>query len=107
MTYQYQRWEHSNNWSVADAITAERLQDINQELDELFKRMDSRNLSISLDIQNRVTQVVDNTNSITLNIDRAWASSDPQFFTIQEVWDTSKFTITYWNGDYLSSIVYA
>ena len=44
---------------------------MNQDLDALFKRLDSRNLSFTYNIQNQLTQVVDNQNTITVNLDRS------------------------------------
>jgi hypothetical protein len=46
MSYQNER-ANSANWASGDQITAVRLQDFNEDLDQLFKRMDSRNISLT------------------------------------------------------------
>lgn len=107
MPYQYGRvWA---NRSVADQITATRLQAMNQDLDALFKRLDSRNLSFTYNIQNQLTQVVDNQNSITVDLDRSdWNDPTTPKIYIQEQGDAQLFTVTYtWPGWPLQSIVYA
>jgi len=73
MTYEYER-TNSNNRSTGDTVTSPRLNDINEDLDTLFQRMDDRNLSLTYDAQDRLTQIVDNTNSITVVID--WTQFD-------------------------------
>jgi len=69
---------------------------MNQDLDALFKRLDSRDLSFTYNIQNQLTQVVDNLNTITVNLD--WSDRNdpttPKIY-IQEVGDTNIFTVTY------------
>jgi len=46
------------------------MNDFNKDLDALFERLDDRNLSLTYDAQNRLTVIVDNTNSVTITIDR-------------------------------------
>jgi phosphoglycerate-specific signal transduction histidine kinase len=104
MAYEYDR-ALSANRSVNDQITALRLQNFNEELDWLFRRLDSRNLSLTYDSQWRLTTIIDNINSITVTI--SWVDFNaliPKLY-IQETWDTNKFTVTYlWNNP--STIVY-
>ncbi len=104
--YTYDRTE-STNRSVGDTITSARLQDVNQELDELFTRIDDRNLTLTYDVDRRLTQIVDNTNAITVNIDRSEIALTPRKLYIQEVWNLSKFTITYSSSGVPSTILYA
>lgn len=104
MTYGYER-SNSTNRSVGDAITGARMQDFNQELDDLFERMDSRDIDTSYDVQWRLIQVVDNINLITVDIDRSDRNATIPKIYIQEQWDTNKFTITYsWSAP--STIIY-
>lgn len=104
MAYTYERTQ-SLGWSVADQITAPRLQDINDELDSLFTRLDDRNLSLTYDVQGRLTQIIDNTNAIIVNISRVDIVLNPPKIYIQEVWDPNRYTIQYlWSVP--SSILY-
>lgn len=103
--------QNSTNWNIADPITAERLNDFNLDLDLLFKEISSENLSFTYNLAWRCTQIVDNENSITLNID--WSEFDvvspntPKLF-LQKVGDTKKRTITYNQATWLPvSMVYA
>ena len=106
MVVNYER-DNSQNRSVGDNVTADRLQDINEDLDALFARLDSRDLSITRNALNRVTKVVDNINSITINIDWADRGASPWKLYIQEQWDTKRFTITYSTTWYPNTILYA
>lgn len=91
---QYDRL-NSQNASTWDTWSAEKVNDINEDLDALFEKLDPRDLTLSWDVNDQLTQIVDNTNSITINIDwTSWNADTPLLF-IQEVWDTKKFTITY------------
>jgi len=69
---------------------------MNQDLDALFKRLDSRDLSFTYNIQNQLTQVVDNQNSITVDLDWTDRSdpTNPKIY-IQEQGDAMLFTVTY------------
>jgi len=101
--YWYDR-QNSTNRSTGDTLTSTRMNDFNKDLDALFERLDDRNLSLTYDAQNRLTVIVDNTNSVTITIDRTdfalW------LLYIQETWDPSKFTVTYsWNTP--STIIYS
>jgi len=93
MVFTYQRT--TTNWAIGDQITAAHLQEINSDLDELFKRLDSRDLSVTYNILGQLTQVVDNQNSITINIDRTDRNATIPKLYIQELGDTKKFTLTY------------
>lgn len=66
--------ENSTNWNIADPITAARLNDINADFDAIFKELSAEDLSFTYDIDGRCTQIVDNENTITLNID--WSEFD-------------------------------
>lgn len=105
MAWQYNRL--AQNRAINDQLTADRLQELNSDLDSLFAKLDPRDISITRNVLDYVTQIVDNINSITINID--WTSRDaeiPKLF-IQEVWDTKKFTITYWVAWFPNSILYS
>lgn len=105
MVQKYDRTE-SLNWGVNDQITAERLQDFNDELDALFQRLDDRDLALTYDWIWQLITIVDNINSITINI--SWVDFEaptPKLY-IQEAGDPKKFTVTYL-GEYPSTIVYA
>lgn len=104
MTYGYER-SNSTNRSVGDAITSVRMQNFNQELDDLFERMDSRDIITSYDVLWRLIQATDNINVITINIDRSDRNATIPKIYIQEQGDTNKFTITYsWSAP--STIIY-
>ena len=69
------------------------MQEINEDLDSLFKRLDDRNLSFTYDSQSQLTQIVDDENTITVNI--SWIDWGSDKLYIQEDGDQKKFTITY------------
>ena len=56
------------NWNIGDQITAARQQQALSELDRLFLRVSNENLSLTYNLLKQLTQVVDNENSITINI---------------------------------------
>lgn len=103
--YNYNR-VNSSNWSAGDPITSDRLEDFNEDLDSLFSRMDERDMTFTYNVSNQLTQIVDNTNSITVNINWIDFLITPAKIYIQEAWDPKIFTITYsWSTP--STIVYA
>ena len=103
MTYKYIR-TNSNNRSTWDTLSSERLNNINEDLDLLFERLDDRNLNLSYDINDQLTQIIDTNNSITIDIDRSEFDNDKLY--IQEQWDAKKYTIIYnWNAP--DTITYA
>ena len=109
MVYVNQR-VNSQDRAGGDVITAERLQDINEDLDALFKRLDSRNLTINYTLvggASFVSQIIDNINTITINFDYSDFLNSPGSFTIQEVGDPLKYTIEYSIQGYPISCIYA
>lgn len=107
MVVQYQR--ASANRSVWDQLTATHIQDMSEDLDALFKRLDPRDLSFTYNISNQLTQIVDNINSITINYDRTdFADPVTPKIYIQEVWDPKIFTVSYVAPNWpISTITYA
>lgn len=91
---QYDR-TNSQNASIGDTRTAEKVNDINEDLDALFERLDPTALSMTRDVQDRLTQIQDTNNSITINIDRTSFNADIPYLYIQEVGDPKKFTVSY------------
>ena len=95
-------------WSVGDAVTAVRLNQFSADIANLFKEVSSDNLSITYDIQGRCTQIVDNENTITVNID--WTDFDsstaPKLY-LQKVGDPKKWTVSYDAAGLPSNIIYA
>ncbi len=100
--------QSSTAWSTGQPVTAAHLNEFRTDLATLFKEISNENLSFTYNLQWRLTQLVDNENSITINLD--WTqfdnSSNAKLF-IQKVWDPKKYTISYDASGYLSSIIYA
>ncbi len=82
------------------------LEELQWDIDALFARLDPRDLSFTRDVQNRLTQIIDNINSITINIDRTSFNEDTPLLYIQEAGDSKKFTISY-TWDLPSGVSYA
>jgi len=102
---QYNR--QSQNRSTNEAITDLRLQWINEDLDALFAKLDPRDVLFTYDSDGKLTQVVDQGNSVTITIDRTDFENDPGSILIQEQGDAQQFMIQYAAGGHLQSIVYA
>ena len=99
--------QNSTNWNIAEPITAARLNDFNEDLGVLFKELSNEDLSFTYNIQWQLTQLVDNENSITLNISWVdWEAETPKLY-ITRVWDTKRWTITYNTAWFIASVVYA
>ena len=98
---------NTTTWNVADPITAARLNWINADLDKLFAEISNDNVTLTYDIQGQLSQIVDNENSITINIDWSQWNSNPTKLFFQKVWDPKKFTVSYSSAGYPSTIVYA
>lgn len=92
---------------VGDPLTATRLNKTNADIFSIFLEIAGENLSLSYDIQGQLSQVIDNENSRTYNLDwTAFADSVPKIY-IQRAGDPKKHTITYDANGYPSSIIYA
>lgn len=95
-------------WGTWDPVTAAHLNQFWTDIATIFQELSNEDLSFTYNIQWRLTQLVDNENSITINID--WSqfdySSNAKLF-IQKVWDLKKYTISYDASGYISSIIYA
>lgn len=98
-------------WVVGNPLTAAKLNVMNADLETLFDEISSENISASYDAQGRCTQIVDNENSITVNID--WSDFDvsspaiPKLY-LQKAGDPKKWTISYSSTTgMVTSIVYA
>ena len=106
MVYQINR-ENSSNRASGDTISWVRLQDLNEDLDSIFKRMDDRNIALTYNWSWQCTQIVDNSNSITVNITWTdfWVS--PYRLYIQEAWDPKKYTIQYSSWGIPQTVLYA
>lgn len=98
---------NSTNWSVGDQISATRLQDFNEDLDRLFAELSNDNLTLTYDIQGQLSQIVDNENSVTINIDWTQWNSTTVKLLIQKAGDPKIWTITYDTNGFPASIVYA
>lgn len=85
-------------WVIGDPLTAAKLNVVNADFDTIFKELSGENLAFTYDVSGRCTQIVDNENSITFQID--WSEFDvttpntPKLF-IQKVGDPLKWTVTY------------
>jgi len=83
---------------------------LNADLETLFDELSNENLSLTYDTQGQLTQVVDNENSITINI--SWVDFNaslpalPKLY-IQKAGDPKKWTISYDANGYISGILYA
>lgn len=99
----------STNRSIGDQILASRLQDFNLELDRIYVELSNENISTTYNVNNQLTQVVDNENSITVQLDWSdWQDPTTPKIYIQEVWDPMLYTILYTApGGPIASIVYA
>lgn len=58
---QYDR-TNSQNASIGDTRTAEKVNDLNEDLDALFERLDPRGLTMTWDVQDRLSQIEDTIN---------------------------------------------
>ena len=94
----------SQTWNIGDPITAERLNEVNNDLDSLFESLAWNDLDFTYNINNQLEQVVDNENSITINIDWTDWESDPAVLYIHEAWKLKKFKILYDNNGYFDTI---
>ena len=98
--------QNSLNWAISDQITADRLQDFNEDLDSLFSKVSNDNLLCTYNILWQLEQLTDNENNITINVDWTDYENDPWTLSIQEVWDLKKYLITYDSVWYIASIEY-
>ena len=94
-------------WASGDPVTAAHLNEFRTDLATLFKEISSEDFSTTYNSLGQLTQIVDNENSVTINLD--WSDftlSTPKLY-IQKLGDTLKYTITYggtlWS---ISSIIY-
>lgn len=95
--------QYSTTWSIADPITAARLNNFNQDLDDIFKRLSNEDLDISYNADGTIASIVDNENTVTINFDwQLWL--DPQVLYIQEVGATTKHKVTFNANGYVSNI---
>ena len=96
--------QHIANWNPGDPITSDRLNDINEEFSEIFKRISNEDLSLTYNISGQLETIVDNENSITINIDWSEWDNDPAKLFFHRVGDTLKYQILYDNDGYLDTI---
>lgn len=100
----------ATDWSVGNPVTATHLNQFNTDLTTIFQELSNENLNLTYDVQGNLTQVVDNENSITINI--SWVDYNaslpalPKLY-IQKLGDPKKWTVSYDANGYISTIVYA
>lgn len=95
-------------WASWDPVTASHLNQFRTDLATLFKEISSEDFTTTYNSLGQLTQIVDNENTITINL--TWTDFNPvqRKLYIQKVWDPKKYTVNYAGTlGSISSISYA
>lgn len=94
-------------WVTWDPVTAAHLNQFRTDLATLFKEISSEDFSTTYNSLGQLTQIVDNENSVTINITWSDFNAIAKKLYIQKVWDPKIYTINYaWTWNSISSITY-
>lgn len=100
--------QSSTAWSTGQPVTAAHLNEFRTDLATLFKEISSEDFTTTYNSLGQLTQIIDNENTITINLNWSDFNAVTKKLYIQKSGDPKKYTITYnGTGGSISSILYA